>query len=184
MPGVTRDRAAYLAAYQAAHKVEKAAYQAAYRAAHKVERASYKAAYDCARRSGHKVEKDAYYAAHKVEKAAYQAAYRATHKAEIAAYGASYRAANPEKRRAYKARRRALRLSAFVENVAVAVLVERDHGLCGICQQPVAYTDRSVDHILPLAAGGKHSYANTRLTHLRCNIKRQHRGTAQLRMIG
>lgn len=66
----------------------------------------------------------------------------------------------------------------------MTVLVERDRGVCGICRKPVAPAERSIDHILPLAEGGLHSYANTRLTHLRCNVRRQHRGIAQLRLVG
>ena len=82
------------------------------------------------------------------------------------------------------ARHRARQLAAFVEHVNIAVLVERDCGICGICRLPVAPGDRSIDHILPLADGGVHSYANTRLTHRLCNVRRSNRGAAQLRMVG
>ena len=50
--------------------MSKAAYNAAYRAAHREEKAAYQAAYDAA----HREEKAAYRAAHREEKAAYQAA--------------------------------------------------------------------------------------------------------------
>lgn len=53
--------------------------------------------------------------------------------------------------------------------------------------QKVAYdheADRSLDHILPISVGGQHSYANTRLTHTTCNVRRQNRGVAQLRLLG
>lgn len=61
--------------------------------------------------------------------------------------------------------------------------VERDRGRCGVCGLPVRAADASVDHILPVSKGGAHSYANTRLAHLRCNKVRGNRGPAQLRML-
>lgn len=69
--------------------------------------------------------------------------------------------------RAASARRARIRV-AFVEHVEPRVLLERDGGVCGICDEPVS--DRfDVDHIVPLAAGGEHSYANTRIAHPSCN---------------
>ncbi|WP_432050298.1 HNH endonuclease [Verrucosispora sp. NA02020] len=69
---------------------------------------------------------------------------------------------------------------------------ERDGWCCGICQNPIDPTLRaphpksqSLDHVIPLAEGGPHTYANTRISHLRCNVLRQHRGGGeQLALIG
>ena len=91
---------------------------------------------------------------------------------------------NTTRVRILRERRRFRLLAAFVEDVAVEVLVERDHDRCGICGKAVPVSERSVDHILPLSKGGLHSYANTRLTHLRCNVKWYNNGAAQLRMVG
>lgn len=64
--------------------------------------------------------------------------------------------------------RRARVREAFVEHVDPRVLYQRDEGICGICDGPVS--DRfDVDHIVPLVAGGEHSYANTRIAHPSCN---------------
>ena len=79
-------------------------------------------------------------------------------------------------------RYRVLQRNGFVERVNIAVLVERDKGRCGVCSKPVPVKQRSIDHILPVSKGGAHSYANTRLTHLRCNVLRNNRGAAQLRL--
>jgi 5-methylcytosine-specific restriction endonuclease McrA len=69
---------------------------------------------------------------------------------------------------------------------------ERDGWRCGICGIPVDKTLRdrnpmmaSLDHIMPMALGGGHTYINTQCSHLRCNIKKGHRITGdQLALIG
>lgn len=65
------------------------------------------------------------------------------------------------------------------ENVTVAGLRERDGDACGICGMPIDFSlsgrnalGRSVDHVLPRSKGGAHSWANTQLAHLRCNISK------------
>jgi len=66
-------------------------------------------------------------------------------------------------------RRRARLRGQFVEDVDPGVLYDRDGGVCGICGGPVDPYDFHVDHIVPIARGGEHSYANTQLAHPRCN---------------
>jgi 5-methylcytosine-specific restriction endonuclease McrA len=62
-------------------------------------------------------------------------------------------------------------MAAFVEGVDPGVVFDRDAGICGICHASVARSsDWHIDHIAPLARGGKHSYANVQLTHAKCNI--------------
>jgi 5-methylcytosine-specific restriction endonuclease McrA len=81
-------------------------------------------------------------------------------------------------RRAYRARQRA----AWVEDVHAWTLFERDGWLCQLCNEPIDPTlprthprGASVDHVLPLALGGLHCYANTQASHLRCNTRKAHR---------
>lgn len=90
-------------------------------------------------------------------------------------------------------RRRALLKAQFVEDVSLAVLYERDQGRCGVCHRKVMKPGglkrgplmASIDHIVPISEGGEHSYANTRLTHYRCNLARSNRGgNEQLALIG
>lgn len=85
-------------------------------------------------------------------------------------------AANPEKARAMSmkrsATRRARKAGAFVEYVDPLVVLERADGVCGICGQDVDPWTFQVDHIVPLAAGGEHSYANTQPAHALCNRKK------------
>lgn len=59
-------------------------------------------------------------------------------------------------------------------------ICERDGWKCGICGEPVDDNLRhpdpmcaSLDHILPLSAGGTDDLSNLRLTHLLCNVRRR-----------
>ena len=56
----------------------------------------------------------------------------------------------------------------FVETVDPTVIWKISNGICGICGLPIV-GKFEVDHIIPLARGGEHSYRNTQATHPRCN---------------
>ena len=90
----------------------------------------------------------------------------------------------PIQRQMYRARR----LGAWVEIIDPRVVYERDGGICQICRKPVRFGGRkgpnspAIDHVIPLARGGDHSYANVQLAHARCN-SRKHAGPAQLNWI-
>lgn len=123
--------------------------------------------------------------------AAYQRAYNESHAAERAARRlaqaeanrerdrASKRAwqeANPEKRAEIALRRRARRRESVVGPVDLDALWT---GRCGICEQrldrTLAHPDmqsKSIDHIVPLAAGGGHTQDNLQWTHLICNLRK------------
>ena len=81
---------------------------------------------------------------------------------------------------AERSRRRRARLSAVLdEQVVRAVVFERDGWVCHLCggtidpglrgRHPMAAT---IDHVVPLARGGRHSYGNVKAAHLRCNSSR------------
>lgn len=118
-------------------------------------------------------------------------------------YAVKWGQANPEKRHQYvqknyysdikRTRERVreawtrcrIRLDAdYIERVDLDVLYQRDGGRCGICGRIVLRKLASVDHIVPLALGGKHGYVNVQLAHRLCNYKRSHRGPAQMRLWG
>jgi 5-methylcytosine-specific restriction endonuclease McrA len=55
-------------------------------------------------------------------------------------------------------------------------LIGIDEGRCSLCCQPIRFDVRwphplslSIDHVIPLAVGGKHAESNMRIAHLRCN---------------
>jgi 5-methylcytosine-specific restriction endonuclease McrA len=81
------------------------------------------------------------------------------------------------KRAVRRNRRRALLRCARVETVSMSVLRLRDADRCRICGEPVDFTTRppdpraaTIDHVIALSKGGAHSYENTQLAHLRCNL--------------
>ena len=91
-----------------------------------------------------------------------------------------------------KAKRRAVKKSAFVENVYRRKVFERDGWRCQLCRKPVK-RDAVVphpkapvlDHIIPLAAGGTHEPANVQCAHYLCNsLKGDRGGGEQLLLIG
>lgn len=66
-----------------------------------------------------------------------------------------------------------------MEPIDFGAVCERDHWTCGICGQPVDPSlkwpnpgARSLDHIIPISAGGPHLYDNVQLAHLLCNWRK------------
>jgi hypothetical protein len=77
------------------------------------------------------------------------------------------------------ANRRARFAAALVEVVDPDAVFERDGWLCHLCGESIdrALTgwDRmgpTVDHLIPLVAGGEHSYANVAAAHRSCNSRK------------
>lgn len=77
--------------------------------------------------------------------------------------------------------------SAMVDNdITVQALAERDNNICYLCNKPVDFSDYydngvaiicgnnypSIDHVIPLAKGGLHSWDNVKLAHRICNSKK------------
>lgn len=80
-------------------------------------------------------------------------------------------------------RRRARRRNAFVENVYRKKVFEADDYRCHLCgkktdQSKVAPHPKAptLDHIVPLAAGGRHEATNCRTAHFLCNSRKGDRG--------
>lgn len=99
---------------------------------------------------------------------------------------------NPNRRAQNNHRKRARMYGVKYEPVKRSAVFERDQWKCGICRKHV---DRkltfphpmsaSLDHVVPMALGGEHTYLNTQLAHFICNSKKSHHGTGdQLALIG
>ena len=65
-------------------------------------------------------------------------------------------------------------------SITIDKLYERDRGICGICGKPVDMSADSnsneygsIDHIVPLAKGGKHTWDNVQLAHRSCNSEKR-----------
>ena len=102
---------------------------------------------------------------------------------KVSAGSRRWRQENPERNREIKRdafhRRKARLIEAFVENVNRLVVFERDDYICQICGIECstevdwpAKNFATLDHIIPLAKGGSHEYANVQLLCLRCNTSK------------
>ncbi len=77
------------------------------------------------------------------------------------------------KRRGNQLRDRRVRRAPLRETIDIAVLAERDGWQCHLCADPVDRLTWSIDHVIPLAHGGHHTYANVALAHHLCNALRR-----------
>jgi 5-methylcytosine-specific restriction endonuclease McrA len=85
-----------------------------------------------------------------------------------------------------KSQRDSKRLNAnniIDKDISLRILYKRDHGICYICNEKCNPHDRvvdstggsvgpdypTIDHIVPLARGGKHAWDNVKLAHHQCN---------------
>jgi hypothetical protein len=89
-----------------------------------------------------------------------------------AARSARYHSAHPEASRRATAKRRARLALVEAETIDYAVVWERDGGICGICDEPADLQSWHLDHRVPLAQGGSHTYSNVQVTHPSCNISK------------
>lgn len=66
-------------------------------------------------------------------------------------------------------RYRARMAGATVEPVNYAEVIRRNGNVCYLCGTTLEPKAITVDHVVPLARGGKHSYANLRVACMPCN---------------
>ncbi len=79
-------------------------------------------------------------------------------------------------------RRRAVVSSG--ENFTTLEIAERDNWRCHLCRKKVTRNNWSIDHLVPIAAGGEHVRSNVAIAHHLCNSLRRDVGPAQLRLVG
>lgn len=107
--------------------------------------------------------------------------YYAEHRDHILEQRRRYRKANPDKARAYRRKRRALKKSqlglweddAFIERQ----LWLYQRGRCYYCQAPISEPFQSprtfhLDHVIPLSRGGEHCVSNVVLACCACNLNK------------
>lgn len=109
--------------------------------------------------------------------------YRDTNRERLRADARERYENDPLRRRAIKiagALRRARKLAVPYEVVDPLYVFDRDGWCCGICTESVdqllEYPDpwsASLDHVVPLARGGHHTYDNVQCAHLQCNQKKR-----------
>lgn len=86
---------------------------------------------------------------------------------------------NRERRRESEHRRRARKAGVASERVDLIAVWERDGGACWLCSCAIDPDlvapdpgSPSLDHKVPLARGGSHTYANVAMAHLGCNLRK------------
>ena len=84
-------------------------------------------------------------------------------------------------------RRTKIKNAIIDKDITLKALYDRDNGICYICGEICSWKDKetkdnvvicgdnypSIDHVIPLVAGGKHSWDNVRLAHRICNSKKR-----------
>lgn len=87
--------------------------------------------------------------------------------------------------------RHARRTSGRSETFSLLEIAERDGWRCHLCGKQVPDReykardlDPTIDHLVPVSAGGSHTRDNVALAHNRCNWQRGADGLAQLRLVG
>lgn len=100
---------------------------------------------------------------------------------------AEYRARSEQRKRASATAARHARRMRVVHGVEVATvehfdpheIYERNDWVCQLCRKPISPATRwpdplsvSLDHVIPIVAGGAHSRANTQAAHWLCNIRK------------
>lgn len=80
----------------------------------------------------------------------------------------------------HNAERRATLARAWFEQVDRVKVWARDGGICHLCGLP-ADESWQLDHVVPLAAGGAHSYQNAAVSHASCNAGKRDRHSRSAR---
>jgi len=69
------------------------------------------------------------------------------------------------------ARRRAAKAHEGAELIRRDEVLRRSGGVCGLCHELIE-GEFHIDHIVPLARGGEHTYANVQAAHPACNLRK------------
>jgi HNH endonuclease len=189
-------------AYREAHRKLEHERNRAYREANRKREHERNRAYREANRESILEQKRAYYEANRgrilEQKRTYYEAHRERELEQRRARHKAHRERELEHKRAYAAsadglarsaaRRSPLGSAAIVERFTFEELRERDRELCRLCGRPVIdggprSLAPSIDHVIPLRAGGLHALANVRLAHVGCNVAHGVRWTVRLRRL-
>lgn len=79
------------------------------------------------------------------------------------------------------ARRRRARVAgaALIEKIQRQLIFARDRWICQLCFARVTPDDATIDHVIPVAEGGNHTYQNLVTAHLTCNQRKGARRVPQ-----
>jgi 5-methylcytosine-specific restriction endonuclease McrA len=85
---------------------------------------------------------------------------------------ARWQAANPERRRANEAKRKAVMRQTATGTVDYAAILRTYGYVCHICGGTIAPSEIEFDHVIPLSLGGTHTQDNIRPAHQQCNRRK------------
>jgi len=150
--------------YQQEHLEEKHEYNRAYRQDH----------LEVLREYSHR-----YWQEHRETHRKYCLAYRREHLQEERARGRAYAREHPEKYREKAHLRRARKRNAEVEKIDDRLVFQQARYRCAMCDRKTKpdynYQHRlypTLDHIIPLARGGTHTWLNVQCLCRECNIRK------------
>lgn len=92
--------------------------------------------------------------------------------ARVARWNREHAQRHRESSRLSAGRRHALKMGSKVGHVSFNRIVQRDQWRCWICQRRVTWRDLHLDHVIPLSRGGSHTEDNIRVTHAKCNLRK------------
>lgn len=170
------------------NKERTAALNKAYRAKHRDRLIAADRAYALAHKEERKKKNKAYREANKEELRLYLKEYREKNKEELKAKAIDRMRKNPDIRRAIYHRRRAAEISAHGRMTA-SDLKKIQTILGKICLRCGASDDITIDHIIPLAAGGANGPTNLQPLCRKCNASKgarartDHRSKKQIKLI-
>jgi 5-methylcytosine-specific restriction endonuclease McrA len=162
------------AAWRSANKPKTSARSAAWRSANPDRCAETGAAWKIANKDKIIEQTKAYYAANKEKESARGAAYRKAYPEKHAARSAAWSRANPEARRIIQHNRRAKKEQNgghLSRDIANLLLLEQG-GKCACCLVDLLTTGHHLDHVMPIALGGRNTDDNVQLLCPSCNFSK------------
>jgi 5-methylcytosine-specific restriction endonuclease McrA len=166
---------AHKALYYAEHREEQRARMRARYLLNGDEHRSHSAAWRAEHPEEVKEYQKVYHVTHKEELAVYEATYRITHQDEIRKRDAEYKKTHADRVQVYGAKRRAAKygntpIEELLTSTEWLAILADAHGHCHYCSKEAKLT---LDHVIPLSKGGKHSKDNVVAACLHCNASKK-----------
>lgn len=164
----------------AAHPERGKANARAWAASHREQKRASGKAWTEAHKEQENTRKKAWRSAHRKQENARCKAWDATHPELKKARTKAWAESHPEQRKIYKHNRRNRTEidGGALSSGIIAVLFTRQKGKCAICKKSLK-AGHHLDHIVPVARGGKNSDRNVQLTCPKCNLEKNSKDPIQ-----